>query len=426
MTDPLEKSLSHSWELLKSTSLSVRSDFRVNKDLGPSSYRRPDKVVLNIRTEKSLIGSVYNRIAMDVAATPIKHVRVNKNGIYQDTIRSGLNDCLTVEANIDQSSFSFLMDAVLSLFEEGVIAIVPVETSVSLDNNNAFDILSMRTAKITRWYPRDVEVEIYNDKIGEKQTLTLPKSKVAIVENPFYSVMNEPNSTLQRLTRKLALLDAVDEQSNSSKLDIIIQLPYTIKSQKRMEQAEKRRSDIEEQLSGSKYGIAYIDGTEKVVQLNRSAENNLMGQVEYLTETLYSQLGITKSVFDGTADEPTLKNYYSRSIDPILMAITLEMKRKFLTKTARTQGQSIEYFVDPFKIVPMSDLAEIGDKFIRNQILVPNEMRSVVGFVASDDPKAEELSNPNIANRDVDSEESLIEEALAELDEEEAEYEEYQ
>lgn len=426
MTDPLEKSLSHSWELLKSTSLSVRSDFRANKDLGPSSYRRPDKVVLNIRTEKSLIGSVYNRIAMDVAATPIKHVRVNKNGIYQDTIRSGLNDCLTVEANIDQSSFSFLMDAVLSLFEEGVIAIVPVETSVSLDNNNAFDILSMRTAKITRWYPRDVEVEIYNDKIGEKQTLTLPKSKVAIVENPFYSVMNEPNSTLQRLTRKLALLDAVDEQSNSSKLDIIIQLPYTIKSPKRMEQAEKRRSDIEEQLSGSKYGIAYIDGTEKVVQLNRSAENNLMGQVEYLTETLYSQLGITKSVFDGTADEPTLKNYYSRSVDPILMAITLEMKRKFLTKTARTQGQSIEYFVDPFKIVPMSDLAEIGDKFIRNQILVPNEMRSVVGFVASDDPKAEELSNPNIANRDVDSEESLIEEALAELDEEEAEYEEYQ
>lgn len=426
MTDPLEKSLSHSWELLKSTSLSVRSDFRTNKDLGPSSYRRPDKVVLNIRTEKSLIGSVYNRIAMDVAATPIKHVRVNKNGIYQDTIRSGLNDCLTVEANIDQSSFSFLMDAVLSLFEEGVIAIVPVETSVSLDNNNAFDILSMRTAKIKRWYPRDIEVEIYNDKIGEKQTLTLPKSKVAIVENPFYSVMNEPNSTLQRLMRKLALLDAVDEQSNSSKLDIIIQLPYTIKSQKRMEQAEKRRSDIEEQLSGSKYGIAYIDGTEKVVQLNRSAENNLMGQVEYLTETLYSQLGITKSVFDGTADEPTLKNYYSRSIDPILMAITLEMKRKFLTKTARTQGQSIEYFVDPFKIVPMSDLAEIGDKFIRNQILVPNEMRSVVGFVASDDPKAEELSNPNIANRDADSEESLIEEALAELDEEEAEYEEYQ
>lgn len=426
MTDPLDKSLAHSWELLKSTSLSVRNDFRANKDLGPSSYRRPDKVVLNIRTEKSLIGSVYNRIAMDVATTPIKHVRVNKNGIYQDTIRSGLNDCLTVEANIDQSSFSFLMDAVLSLFEEGVIAIVPVETSVSLDNNNAFDILSMRTAKITRWYPRDVEVEIYNDKIGEKQTLTLPKSKVAIVENPFYSVMNEPNSTLQRLTRKLALLDAVDEQSNSSKLDIIIQLPYTIKSQKRMEQAEKRRSDIEEQLSGSKYGIAYIDGTEKVVQLNRSAENNLMGQVEYLTETLYSQLGITKSVFDGTADEPTLKNYYSRSVDPILMAITLEMKRKFLTKTARTQGQSIEYFVDPFKIVPMSDLAEIGDKFIRNQILVPNEMRSVVGFVASDDPKAEELSNPNIANREEESADALIDEALAELDEEEAEYEEYQ
>lgn len=426
MTDPLDKSLAHGWELLKNTSLSVRNDFRANKDLGPSSYRRPDKVVLNIRTEKSLIGSVYNRIAMDVAATPIKHVRVNKNGIYQDTIRSGLNDCLTVEANIDQSSFSFLMDAVLSLFEEGVIAIVPVETSVSLDDNNAFDILSMRTAKITRWYPRDVEVEIYNDKIGEKQTITLPKSKVAIVENPFYSVMNEPNSTLKRLTRKLALLDAVDEQSNSSKLDIIIQLPYTIKSQKRMEQAEKRRSDIEEQLSGSKYGIAYIDGTEKVVQLNRSAENNLMAQVEYLTETLYSQLGITKSVFDGTADEPTLKNYYSRSIDPILMAITLEMKRKFLTKTARTQGQSIEYFVDPFKIVPMSDLAEIGDKFIRNQILVPNEMRSVVGFVASDDPKAEELSNPNIANREEESVDALIDEALAELDEEEAEYEEYQ
>lgn len=426
--DSYENSLAHSWSLLKSGTASMRNQY-ATADYGPSSYTRPDKTVLLPRTDKTIVGSIYNRLALDVASVPIKHVRVDDDGLYKETIKSGLNECLTVEANVDQTSRAFFLDASLSLFDEGVIALVPIVTTVNYERSNSFDILDMRTGKITDWYPKHVKVEIYNDKTGKKEPVILPKEKVAIVENPFYAVMNEPNSTLQRLLRKLALLDAIDEQSGASKLDLIVQLPYTIKSEKRREQANLRRKQIEDQLNGSKYGIAYIDGTEKVVQLNRSVDNNLMTQIEYLTSTLYSQLGLTKEVFEGTADEAVLKNYYSRTIDPILAAFTEEMKRKFLTKTARSQGQSIEYFVDPFKLVPMGDLAELADKLIRNEISSKNEMRRVIGLRASDDPSANELSNPNMPGGGLESDgsiDSLIDEAIAELDEEEAEYEDYE
>ena len=322
---------------------------------------------------------------------------MDDEGRFLNVIKSGLNDCLSLEANLDQTGRAFIQDVVMSMMDEGVVAIVPVDTTIDPDISNGFDITSMRVGKVVDWYPQHVKLEVYNEQIGVKQTITMPKRSVAIIENPLYAVINEPNSTMQRLVRKLNLLDAVDEQSSSGKLDLIIQLPYVIKSDARRKQAELRRKDIEEQLSGSKYGIAYIDGTEHVTQLNRSVENNLMKQIEYLTSMLYSQLGITQSILDGTADEKTMLNYYNRTIEPILSAIVDEMKRKFLTKTARTKNKSIKFFRDPFKLVPISEIAEITDKFTRNEVASSNEMRQVIGWKPSNDPKADELRNSNLS-----------------------------
>ncbi len=346
--------------------------------------------------EKTIITSIYNRIAMDAAAVDVKHVRTDDNGRYLETINSGLNYCLTVEANIDQTSRSFLQDAVLSMLDDGCVALLPIDTDTNPDETGSYTIETMRVGKIVEWFPSYVRLQVYNENKGLKETITVPKKTVAIIENPLYTVMNEPNSTMQRLIRKLALLDSIDEQSGSGKLDLIIQLPYIVKSQARREQAEQRRADIESQLSGSKYGIAYTDGTERITQLNRPIENNLMGQIEYLTNMLYSQLGITQGVMDGTADEKTMLNYYNRTIEPILSAITLELKRKFLTKTARSQKQTIAFFRDPFKLVPVSELAEISDKMTRNEIMTSNEIRQIVGMKPADDPRADELRNSNV------------------------------
>ena len=356
---------------------------------------RPDRVRFTRGNERSIVTSVYNRIAMDVAAITIKHCRIDKNGRYIEDIKSGLNDCLTVEANIDQTGRSFIQDVVMSMFDEGSVAIVPVDTSFDPRNSSSYDILSMRTGQILEWYPAHVKVRVYNDRTGKKEDLVLPKRSVAIVENPLYSVINEPNSTMQRLIRKLNILDAIDEQSGSGKLDLIIQLPYVIKSEARQQQAEKRRKDIEDQLKGP-YGIAYTDGTEKITQLNRPVENNLMKQIEYLTNQLYGQIGMTPSVLDGTADEKAMLNYNNRTIEPIVSAIVGAMKRSFLSKTARTQGQTIMFFRDPFKLVPINNIADIADKFTRNEILSSNEVRQIVGMRPSDDPKADELRNSNI------------------------------
>jgi HK97 family phage portal protein len=331
-----------------------------------------------------------------VSSIDIKHVRVDENDRYIETINDGLNDCLTVEANIDQTGRALIFDLVYSMCDEGVVALVPVETDKDAINNSSFDIYNMRVAKVVEWRPYHVKVNLYNERTGRREDILLPKSMVSIIENPFYSIMNEPNSTLRRLVRKLNILDAIDEQSGSGKLDLIIQLPYVLKSTTQKEQAEARRKDIEQQLAGSKYGIAYTDGTERITQLNRPAENNLQKQIEYLTEMLYSQLGITKGIMEGSASEQEMENYYSRTIEPIISAICDEMKRKFLTKTARTQGQSIKYFRSPFKLVPAAQLAEMADKFIRNAVLSKNEFRAELGFKPSDDPSADELSNPNI------------------------------
>ena len=366
------------------------------RDYGPGFYYSPQRVIRRIGTERSIVMALYNRISMDVAAIGIKHVRLDENGRYTEEIVSGLNNCLTLEANIDQTARAFIQDVVLSMLEEGAVAVVPVETTINPTTSGAYDILSMRTGKIIQWYPAHVEVELYNERDGKRQTIKLPKSMVAIIENPFYSIMNEPNSTLQRLIRKLNLLDAVDEQSGSGKLDLIIQLPYVIKSEARRIQAENRRKDIEMQLAGSKYGIAYTDGAERVTQLNRSVDNNLMKQVEYLTSMLYSQLGMTEEILKGTADEKTSLNYINNTIEPIVSAICNEYKRKFLTKTARTQMQSIVFFREPFKLVPVDKLAEIADKFTRNAILTSNEFRQIVGFKPSDDPDADVLRNKNL------------------------------
>jgi hypothetical protein len=332
---------------------------------------------------------------MDVAAISIKHCRIDKNGRYVEDIKSGLNDCLSVEANIDQTGRAFIQDVVMSMFDEGAVAIVPVDTSVDPTTSTSFDILSMRTGKILEWYPAHVKVRVYNDRTGKKEELKLPKRSVAIIENPLYAVINEPNSTMQRLIRKLNILDAIDEQSGSGKLDLIIQLPYVIKTEARQQQAEKRRKDIEEQLKGP-YGIAYTDGTEKITQLNRPVENNLMKQIEYLTNQLYSQIGMTPSVLDGTADEKTMLNYNNRTIEPIISAIVDAMKRSFLTKTARTQGQTVMFFTEPFKLVPINNIADIADKFTRNEILSSNEIRQIIGMKPSDDPKADMLINSNL------------------------------
>ena len=367
---------------------------------GVSYSYRPDRPRFTRGNERSIVTSVYNRIALDAAAINIKHCRLDDNDRLIEVLDSGLNSCLNLEANVDQTGRAFIQDCVMSMLDEGCVAIIPIETTLDPTITKSYDILSMRTGKILEWYPDKVKVRVYNDRTGRQEDIVLPKSTVGIVENPLYAVINEPNSTMQRLIRKLALLDVTDEQTASGKLDLIIQLPYVIKTEARRQQAENRRKDIEMQLAGSKYGIAYTDGTEKVTQLNRSVENNLMKQIEYLTNLLFSQLGITQTILDGTADDKTMLNYYTRTIEPIVAAIADEMKRKFISKTARSQKQSIAYFRDPFKLVPVNDMAEIADKFTRNEILTSNEIRQIVGMRPSKDPKADQLVNSNIRQPD--------------------------
>ena len=367
------------------------------RDTGLGYAYRPDRVRFTRGNERSIVTSVYNRIALDVAAINIQHVQLDDNNRFTSVVESGLNSCLNLEANIDQTGRAFVQDIVMSMFDEGCVAVVPVDTTQDPEITDSYDILSVRTGKILEWKPRHVKVRVYNDRTGMKEDILLPKKQVAIIENPLYAVINEPNSTMQRLIRKLCLLDAVDEQSSSGKLDLIIQLPYVVKTEARRQQANDRRKQIEEQLTGSKYGIAYTDGTERITQLNRPVENNLMKQIEYLTSMLYSQLGITQAILDGTADDKTMLNYYSRTIEPIISAIVDEMKRKFLTKTARSQKKSIMFFRDPFKLVPVNDIAEIADKFTRNEILSSNEIRQIVGIKPSKDPKADELRNKNLS-----------------------------
>lgn len=361
---------------------------------------RPDRPRLTRGNERSIVTSVYNRIALDASSISIQHVTLDDNGRFLSVVDSALNRCLNLSANLDQTGRAFLQDAVMSMMDEGCVALVPVDTTLDPNNTGSFDIESIRTGKILEWYPSSVKVRVYNEKTARREDLILQKKNVAIVENPLYAVMNEPNSTMQRLIRKLVLLDAVDEQSGSGKLDLIIQLPYTIKTEARRQQAENRRRDIENQLRGSKYGIAYTDGTERVTQLNRPVENNLMNQIKYLTETLYGQLGITQGILDGTADDKTMLNYYNRTIEPIISAIVDEMKRKFLTRTALTQKKTIMFFRDPFKLVPVNDIAEIADKFTRNEIMTSNEIRQIIGIKPSDDPKADRLENSNISRPD--------------------------
>ena len=368
------------------------------RDMGISYSYRPDRIRLTRGNERSIVTSIFNRIALDTSSVNIKHCKLDENERFVSVVNSGLNSCLNLEANIDQTGRAFMQDVVMSMLDEGCVAIVPTDTSFDPNITSSYDILSLRTGKILEWYPDKVKVRAYNERTGKKEDIIVKKSMVAIVENPLYAVINEPNSTMQRLIRKLSLLDITDEQTASGKLDLIIQLPYVIKTEARRQQADQRRKDIEMQLAGSKYGIAYTDGTEKITQLNRSLENNLLKQVESLTNTLYSQLGITQTILDGTADEKTMLNYNSRTIEPIVSAIVDEMKRKFLTKTARTQHQSIMFFKDPFKLVPVNNIAEIADKFTRNEILTSNEIRQIIGMIPSDDPKADELINSNIAH----------------------------
>lgn len=367
------------------------------KNYGTGSYYRPDRPRLSRGNERTIVTSVINRLALDTAAISIKHCRLDDDNRFKEEIESGLNNCLTLEANIDQTHRAFIHDVAMSALGEGCVALVPVDTLGDPNGSSSVEILTLRTGKIIQWYPDSVKVNVYNDRTGKKEDIVLKKSAVGIVENPFYAVMNEHNSTLQRLTRKLVLLDSVDEQASSGKLDLIIQLPYIIKSEARKKQANDRRQEIERQLAEGKYGIAYTDGTEKITQLNRPVENNLMKQIEYLTSMLYSQLGITQSILDGTADEKTMLNYYSRTIEPIVSAIADEMKRKFLSKTARTQKQTILFFRDPFKLVPVNDMAEIADKFTRNEIMSSNEIRQAIGMKPSSDPKADQLVNSNIS-----------------------------
>lgn len=395
----------------------MNKDPTYNYNNGPSYTYRPDRARFTRGNEKTIVTSVYNRIALDVAAMDIFHCRTDEEDRFTEIIESNLNSCLNLEANIDQTGRSFLQDVVMSMLDEGSVAIVPVDTTFDPRITKSYDILSMRTAKILEWYPEKVKVKLYNDRTGHKEEIILPKKMVCIIENPLYSVINEPNSTMQRLIRKLNLLDLVDEQSSSGKMDLIIQLPYTIKSETRRQQAENRRKDIEDQLTGSKYGIAYVDGTERITQLNRPIENNLMKQVEYLTNMLWSQLGMTQGILDGTADEKTMLNYYNRTIEPIISAICDEMKRKFLTKTARTQGQSIMFFRDPFKIVPVLELAEIADKFKRNEIMSSNEFRQKIGMKPFNDKKADQLVNSNIRQ----PEETTVQEPIEDSEEYEEE-----
>lgn len=383
--------LKHAWNAFTGN---IQMNYR---DLGMSYSYRTDRPRMSRGNERSIVTSVYNRIALDVAALNVQHVRLDENGRFLSVIDDGLNNCLTLEANVDQTARSFIQDVVISMFDEGSVAIVPVDTTTDPNVSGSYDIQSLRVGQILDWYPQYIRTRVYNEQTGRKEDIVVPKSAVAIIENPLYAVINEPNSTMQRLIRKLNLLDVIDEQSGSGKLDLIIQLPYVIKTEARRQQAENRRKDIESQLSGSKYGIAYTDGTEHITQLNRSVNNNLMSQIEYLTSMLYSQLGITQSILDGTADEKTMLNYNNRTIEPIISAIVDEMKRKFLTKTARSQHQSISFFKDPFKLVPVNDIAEIADKFTRNEIMTSNEIRQVVGMKPSEDPRADELRNKNLS-----------------------------
>ena len=383
--------LKHAWNAFTGN---IQMNYR---DLGMSYSYRADRPRMSRGNERSIVTSVYNRIALDVAALNVQHVRLDENGRFLSVIDDGLNNCLTLEANVDQTARSFVQDVVISMFDEGSVAIVPVDTTTDPNVSGSYDIQSLRVGQILDWYPQHIRARVYNEQTGRKEDIVVPKSAVAIIENPLYAVINEPNSTMQRLIRKLNLLDVIDEQSGSGKLDLIIQLPYVIKTEARRQQAENRRKDIENQLSGSKYGIAYTDGTEHITQLNRSVNNNLMSQIEYLTSMLYSQLGITQSILDGTADEKTMLNYNNRTIEPIISAIVDEMKRKFLTKTARSQRQSISFFRDPFKLVPVNEIAEIADKFTRNEIMTSNEIRQVVGMKPSEDPRADELRNKNLS-----------------------------
>lgn len=411
--------LKHAWNAFTGN---IQMNYR---DLGMSYPYRADRPRMSRGNERSIVTSVYNRIALDVAALNVQHVRLDENGRFLSVIDDGLNNCLTLEANVDQTARSFIQDVVISMFDEGSVAIVPVDTTTDPNVSGSYDIQSLRVGQIFDWYPQYIRTRVYNEQTGRKEDIVVPKSAVAIIENPLYAVINEPNSTMQRLIRKLNLLDVIDEQSGSGKLDLIIQLPYVIKTEARRQQAENRRKDIESQLSGSKYGIAYTDGTEHITQLNRSVNNNLMSQIEYLTSMLYSQLGITQSILDGTADEKTMLNYNNRTIEPIISAIVDEMKRKFLTKTARSQRQSISFFRDPFKLVPVNEIAEIADKFTRNEIMTSNEIRQVVGMKPSDDPRADELRNKNLSEpsgSDQQSEEAPIttdnsvEESASDLD----------
>ena len=388
--------LQHAWNAFANN----RDPTSYYPHVGASYSYRPDRPRLSRGNERSIVTSVYNRIALDVAAINIQHCKLDKSGRFDSVIDSKLNNCLTLDANIDQTGRSFIQDVVMSMLDEGCVAIVPVDTTFDPKVTGSYDILSMRTGKVLEFFPDRVRVRVYNDRTGEKEDIILPKSTVAIIENPLFAVINEPNSTMQRLIRKLNLLDVIDEQSGSGKLDLIIQLPYVIKTEARRQQADQRRKDIENQLSGSKYGIAYTDGTERITQLNRSVDNNLMKQIEYLTSMLYGQLGITQTILDGTADDKTMLNYYSRTVEPIVSAIVDEMKRKFLTKTARAQMQTILSFRDPFKLVPVNDIAEIADKFTRNEILTSNEIRQIIGFKPSADPKADKLINSNLNHPD--------------------------
>lgn len=392
--------LKHAWNAFTAYGNDPPSDGYIYpsqyQDLGLVSTFRPDRVYFTRGQEKSLVSTVYNRIAMDVAGVDIKHVKIDNDGRYLSDVDSGLNDCLNYQTNKDQTARAFIQDIVMSMFDEGCVAVVPIDTSINPAKTTSYDILTMRVGKIIQWYPDYVMVEVYNDKTGRKEQITVPKKTTAIIENPLYAIMNEPNSVLQRLITKFNLLDAIDAQSGSGRLDLIVQLPYVIKTETRREQAEKRRADIETQLATSKYGIAYTDGTEKITQLNRPVENNLMTQIQYLTSMLFSQLGITQSILDGTADEKTMLNYMSRTIKPILRAITEEMGRKFITKTGRSQGQRIMYFNNPFELIPVSNLAELADKFTRNEIMSPNEVRQIVGLRPVQNQKSDELRNRNL------------------------------
>lgn len=414
MANKLGSRLKHAWNAFNNN----RDPTITYHDIGPGYSIRPDRPRFSRGNERTIITSILNRIALDAAAIDLVHCKLDDNGRFAENVNSKLNSCLTLSANIDQTGRAFRHDIYMSMLDEGSVAIVPVETTMNPKVTDSYDICSMRVGKVVEWYPQHVRISLYNERTGRKEEVTMHKSKVAIVENPLYPVMNEPNSTVQRLIRKLALLDNIDEQSGSGKLDLIIQLPYVVKSEARRQQAEKRRKDIEMQLAGSKYGIAYTDGTEKITQLNRSLENNLLKQIEYLMAQAYSQLGLTQAIMEGTADEKTMLNYYDRTVEPLVAAVADAMKRVFLTKTARTQMQSITYFRDPFKLVPVNDLAEIADKFTRNEIMTSNEIRQIVGMKPADDPKADELRNSNLNHPD---EKQQLAKPVAEVPEKEEE-----